>query len=60
VPVSEGVPFELQLEHFVKVIRGEDEPSCTPQAGLGALLVCEAIRKALEGNITIEVESFKL
>lgn len=60
VPVSDGVPFELQLEHFVKVIQGKEEPSCTPQAGLGALLVCEAIRKALEGNITIEVESFKL
>lgn len=60
VTVNEGVPFELQLEHFVRVIRGEEQASCTPQAGLGALLVCEAIREALEGNKTVEVESFEL
>lgn len=56
VPVRDGVPFELQLEHFVKVVRGEEEPRCTPHAGLAALIVCDAIKRALEGNTTVEVE----
>lgn len=59
-PVQAAVPFKLQLEHFVRVIKGEEEPSCTPQAGLGALIVCEAIKRALDANTTIEVEPFEL
>ncbi|KDN43001.1 NAD(P)-binding protein [Tilletiaria anomala UBC 951] len=60
VPVPEGVPSELQLNHFFKVIRGEEALSCTAQAGLAALLVCEAIRKALEGNSTVNIEPYSL
>ncbi|KAH7140938.1 hypothetical protein EDB81DRAFT_692490 [Dactylonectria macrodidyma] len=58
VPVPEGIPFELQLNHFVKVIRGQETPSCTAEAGLAALAVCQAIKEALEGNKTVEVEQF--
>ncbi|KAM0325734.1 hypothetical protein ACHAQA_007034 [Verticillium albo-atrum] len=60
VRVEEGVPFELQLEHFVKVIREQESPSCTVQAGLGALLVCQAIKEALKSNTTVRVEEFDL
>ncbi|KAL2105155.1 hypothetical protein VUR80DRAFT_8918 [Thermomyces stellatus] len=60
VPVQDAVPFKLQLDHFVKVIRGEEEPSCTPQAGLGALMVCDAIKRALDANTTVEVQPFDL
>ncbi|KAI1866777.1 uncharacterized protein JN550_007324 [Neoarthrinium moseri] len=59
-PVSEGVPFELQLSHFCRVIRGDDTPTCTAQTGLAALIVCEAIKKALEGNTTMEIEEYSL
>lgn len=55
--VPDGVPFELQLEHFVRVIRGEEEPSCTVRDGLAALLVCRAVAEALEHNSTVQVES---
>lgn len=41
-------PFDSQLEHFVKVCRGETEPSCSGEEGLRALVVCEAIREALD------------
>ncbi|KAK7423558.1 hypothetical protein QQX98_001016 [Neonectria punicea] len=58
VPVSEGIPFELQLSHFVRVIRDQEAPSCTAEAGLAALSVCQAIKDALEGNTTVEVEPF--
>ncbi|KAM5354052.1 hypothetical protein ACJ41O_000702 [Fusarium nematophilum] len=58
IPVPDGVPFELQLEHFVRVIRGEETPSCTPEAGLAALVVCQAIKDALEGNTTVDIDTF--
>ncbi|KAK7427264.1 hypothetical protein QQZ08_006200 [Neonectria magnoliae] len=58
VPVPEGIPFELQLSHFVRVIRHQEAPSCTAEAGLAALSVCQAIKDALEGNTTVEVEPF--
>ncbi|KAJ4207480.1 hypothetical protein NW767_002730 [Fusarium falciforme] len=58
IPVPEGIPFELQLDHFVKVIRGQETPSCTPEAGLAALVVCQAIKEALEDNKTVDIDSF--
>lgn len=60
IPVPDAVPFELQLQHFVKVVRGEEEPSCSVQAALAALVVCEAIKKAIEGNSTVHIEPYAL
>jgi predicted dehydrogenase len=56
IPVSDGIPFELQLAHFVKVIRGEESSKCTPREGLAALVVCQAIKDALNGNRTVDIE----
>ncbi|KAI0593870.1 hypothetical protein F4775DRAFT_468147 [Biscogniauxia sp. FL1348] len=58
--VTESIPFVQQLKHFARVIRGEEEPSCTAQAGLAALMVCQSIRDALEGNTTVELEEYEL
>ena len=55
-----AIPFDLQLDHFVKVIRGEEAPSCTPQAGLAALRVCLAIKGALDANATVQIEESRL
>ncbi|KAF5566161.1 quinate utilization oxidoreductase [Fusarium phyllophilum] len=57
VPVSDGVPFELQLDHFIKVIRGEASPSCTPRDGLAALVVCQAVKEALKENKTVDIDT---
>lgn len=46
----EVTPFDSQLNHFVKVCRGQENPSCTGEEGLRALIVCEAVRRALEGD----------
>ncbi|KAF5000143.1 hypothetical protein FGRMN_1957 [Fusarium graminum] len=56
MPVHDGVPFELQLDHFVKVIRNEESPRCTPRDGLAALVVCQAIKEALQENKTVDIE----
>ncbi|KAM0561387.1 hypothetical protein ACHAPJ_003267 [Fusarium lateritium] len=58
IPVPEGIPFELQLGHFVKVIRGQESPSCTPKVGLAALVVCQAIKEALQENKTVDIDAF--
>lgn len=58
VPVPEGVPFELQLNHLVRVVRDGEEPICTAEAGLAALVVCQAVKEALVGNTTVDIEVF--
>ncbi|KAK9380006.1 quinate utilization oxidoreductase [Kockiozyma suomiensis] len=59
-PVQDAVPFELQVRHFIKAIRGQEKPNCTAQAGLAALMVCEAIRTALDNNSTETLEPYEL
>ncbi|OHE90405.1 hypothetical protein CORC01_14296 [Colletotrichum orchidophilum] len=58
--VEDGIPFELQLAHFCRVIRGKESPSCSAQAGLAALIVCQAIKEALEANSTVDIPAYDL
>lgn len=44
------VPFELQVDHFVRVIKDEEGPVCGGKDGLSALVVCDAIRTAIKGG----------
>jgi predicted dehydrogenase len=56
-------PFDSQLSHFVKVCRGQENPGCTGEEGLRALIVCEAVRKALNGDKnggTVEVDDLNI
>ena len=50
VPNREVLPFDSQLDHFAKVCRGTETPSCTGEEGLRALIVCDAVRRALDGR----------
>lgn len=54
--VGEATPFDLQLAHFVDVIRDGVAPSCSGEDGLRALVVCQAVRKALETGETVELD----
>lgn len=49
------VPFERQLDHFVRVVRQEEQPNCDGTAGLEALQVCQAILKATAGHGIVEI-----
>ncbi|KIW10680.1 hypothetical protein PV08_11644 [Exophiala spinifera] len=40
-------PFQLQIEHLVRVVEGKEEPRCSGQDGLDAVKVCEAVIEAL-------------
>lgn len=50
-------PFESQLAHFIRVVRGVEGPSCSGQDGIAALVVCEALKRAVDrgGPINVEV-----
>ncbi|KAL1869415.1 hypothetical protein Daus18300_005627 [Diaporthe australafricana] len=50
------VPFELQVAHFVKVIRGDEKPVCSGEDGLAAVRVAEAVRRALRTGGVVDVE----
>lgn len=52
---TDVVPLEAQLAHFVDVIQGQAEPSCTGEAGLRALVVCDAVRRAMESGMPVDV-----
>lgn len=45
--IPDGVPFEIQLAHFIQVCRGEEAPKCTVGNGLSALIVCDAAKRAI-------------
>jgi predicted dehydrogenase len=48
-------PFVEQVEHFVKVIRGEEQPKCDGIEGLRAVMVCEAVRRSLREGKPVEI-----
>lgn len=57
-PVQTQAPaFELQMDHFINVIRGKEVPRCTGQDALRALVVCEGIKTALETGTSVRIES---
>jgi predicted dehydrogenase len=57
VQVQALVPFNEQMAHFVRVIKGEEQPLCTGQDGLSALEVCVAIRKSLGDGQPVNISS---
>ncbi|RAL14108.1 Gfo/Idh/MocA family protein [Aspergillus homomorphus CBS 101889] len=58
VEVDTGkTPFALQLEHFVDVVGGRAEPVCSGEEGLRALVVVEAIAKALRTGQVVDIET---
>lgn len=50
------VPFELQVAHFVRVIRDNEKPVCSGEDGLAAVRVAEAVRMALRTGQVVDVE----
>ncbi|KAJ5091793.1 hypothetical protein NUU61_006663 [Penicillium alfredii] len=53
---DDAAPFDLQLAHFVDVVRGTATPSCSGEDGLRALIVCEAVQKAMQTGQPVEID----
>lgn len=52
---SEATPFDLQVAHLARVVRGEETPVCDGEAALSALIVCDAIRAALKTGTSVDI-----
>jgi predicted dehydrogenase len=57
VKVDALVPFDEQMTHFVRVIKGEEQPLCTGPDGLSALEVCMGIKKSLSEGQPVYISS---
>lgn len=51
-----SLPFDLQLDHFVQVIRGEADPCCTADDGITVLLCIDAVVRSIETGLPQMVE----
>lgn len=49
-------PFTLQLQHFVRVCKGEEEPSCSAQEALKSVRALEAIKVSMLERKVVEIE----
>ncbi|KUJ14035.1 oxidoreductase [Mollisia scopiformis] len=56
----EKVPFDEQLGHFVNVVRGAEEPGCSGEEGLRALVVCEAVKRSMGEGRAVEIKGFEI
>lgn len=55
VRVGSEVPFDEQVEHLAKVVRGHERPRCSGEDGLRAVIVCEAVKKALKEGGVVDI-----
>jgi predicted dehydrogenase len=54
------VPFDLQVQHFVEVVRGGAEPNCTGEEALSAMVVCQAVKRAMETGEGVNIEGVNI
>ncbi|ODV82101.1 NAD(P)-binding protein [Suhomyces tanzawaensis NRRL Y-17324] len=57
--VGELRPFDLQLSHFLEVIKGSSEPFCTVDDGISALMCIDAVMKSIELGAAVYLEDPK-
>lgn len=53
------LPFDLQLNHFIDVIRDKSDPFCTAEEGMSALLCIDAVIKSIETEMPQYVSNIK-
>ena len=53
--VGEEVPFDEQVGHFVRVVRGLESPRCSIDDGLRAVVVADAVRKAMRTGVPVNI-----
>ena len=56
----EKIAFDLQVEHFVDVVRNGAAPSCTGGAALSAMVVYEAVKRAIKNGEPIKIDGFEI
>jgi predicted dehydrogenase len=56
LPVSAEVPFDEQIKHLVRVVKGEEEPRCTIEDGLQAVIVADAVTRAMKTGQPVNIK----
>lgn len=51
----DGIPFALQIEHFARVIIGQEEPKCTANDGIRVMLAIEAVKESVATGLPAKV-----
>jgi predicted dehydrogenase len=54
--VGGEVPFDEQIKHLVRVVRGEEQPRCTVEDGLWAVVVADAVTRAMRTGRPVDVD----
>lgn len=54
--VGREVPFDEQVGHLVRVVRGLERPRCSVEDGLRAVVVAEAVRKAMRTGVPVTID----
>lgn len=57
LPVDDEVPFDRQVANLVGVVKGFEQPRCAGEDGLRALIVCDAVRKAMVSGQPVDIGS---
>jgi predicted dehydrogenase len=53
--VGTEVPFDEQVKHLVRVVRGEEQPRCTVEDGLRAVIVVDAVTRAMKTGLPVNI-----
>ncbi|KAM0720879.1 hypothetical protein Q7P37_003164 [Cladosporium fusiforme] len=53
--VGPEVPFDEQVKHLVKVVRGEEQPRCSVEDGLKAVIVTDAVKQAMKTGMPVDI-----
>ncbi len=56
-PVDEALPHAMQLKHFIRVVRREEEPVVTPSDAIATLRALNAIKEAAEKGAAVQLGS---
>ncbi|SMR45760.1 unnamed protein product [Zymoseptoria tritici ST99CH_1E4] len=56
VAVASDVPFDEQVKNFVEVVRGSEEPRCSGEDGLKAMIICDAVMRAMESGSPVDID----
>lgn len=53
--VGSEVPFDEQVKHLVRVVKGEEHPRCTVEDGLRAVIVVDAVTRAMKTGQPVNI-----
>lgn len=55
VLVGPEVPFDEQVKHLVRVVRGDEQPRCSVEDGLRAVIVTDAVKQAMRTGLPVNL-----